>query len=343
MAIVGENGVGKTTLFKALVGQLPIDHGKIRFGSHVEMAYYDQEHESLNYNKTIFDEISDCYPRMTNQEIRSTLAMFNFRGDDVFKDIAMLSGGERGRVVLTEVLLKQANFLILDEPTNHLDISSKEVLEEALKSFEGTILFISHDRYFINKIATRVIEVQKDQCLSYNGNYDDYLAQKTPVVETTQKVVTEARQRQIIDKKTKNEIKKLERTIDSLEKEINSLKEELTSEEVMNNYKKYNEITDSIDEKEMELMEIMEKCCEAIELIVEFGAKGSKLAISDAGVGAAFCKAALQGASLNVYINTKSMADREYAEELNRKADAMLEKYTKIADDTFNSVLGRLK
>ena len=243
VAIVGENGVGKTTLFKALVGQLPIDHGKIRFGSHVEMAYYDQEHESLNYNKTIFDEI----------------AMFNFRGDDVFKDIAMLSGGERGRVVLTEVLLKQANFLILDEPTNHLDISSKEVLEEALKSFEGTILFISHDRYFINKIATRVIEVQKDQCLSYNGNYDDYLAQKTPVVETTQKVVTEARQRQIIDKKTKNEIKKLERTIDSLEKEINSLKEELTSEEVMNNYKKYNEITDSIDEKEMELMEIMEK------------------------------------------------------------------------------------
>ena len=183
------------------------------------MAYYDQEHESLNYNKTIFDEISDCYPRMTNQEIRSTLAMFNFRGDDVFKDIAMLSGGERGRVVLTEVLLKQANFLILDEPTNHLDISSKEVLEEALRSFEGTILFISHDRYFINKIATRVIEVQKDQCLSYNGNYDDYLNQKTPVVETTQKIVTEAKQRQIIDKKTKNEIKKLERTIDSLEKE----------------------------------------------------------------------------------------------------------------------------
>ena len=259
VAIVGENGVGKTTLFKALVGQLPIEHGKIRFGSHVEMAYYDQEHESLNYNKTIFDEISDCYPRMTNQEIRSTLAMFNFRGDDVFKDIAMLSGGERGRVVLTEVLLKQANFLILDEPTNHLDISSKEVLEEALRSFEGTILFISHDRYFINKIATRVIEVQKDQCLSYNGNYDDYLNQKTPVVETTQKIVTEAKQRQIIDKKTKNEIKKLERTIDSLEKEINSLKEELTSEEVMNNYKKYNEITDSIDEKEMELMEIMEK------------------------------------------------------------------------------------
>ena len=130
---------------------------------------------------------------------------------------------------------------------------------ETIKGFEGTILFISHDRYFINKIATRVIEVQKDQCLSYNGNYDDYLAQKTPVVEITQKVVTEARQRQIIDKKTKNEIKKLERTIDSLEKEINSLKEELTSEEVMNNYKKYNEITDSIDEKEMELMEIMEK------------------------------------------------------------------------------------
>ncbi|MFQ9072213.1 MAG: ATP-binding cassette domain-containing protein [Faecalibacillus faecis] len=146
---------------------------------------------------------------MTNQEIRSTLAMFNFRGDDVFKDIAMLSGGERGRVVLTEVLLKQANFLILDEPTNHLDISSKEVLEEALRSFEGTILFISHDRYFINKIATRVIEVQKDQCLYYNCNYDYYLNQKKPVFETTQKVVTEAKQRQIIDKKQRMKLKSL--------------------------------------------------------------------------------------------------------------------------------------
>lgn len=260
VAIVGENGIGKTTLFKAIVGQLPITHGKIRFGSHVEMAYYDQEHESLDYTKTIFKEIGDTYPRMTNHEIRSTLALFNFKGDDVFKEIAVLSGGERGRVVLTEVLLKQANLLILDEPTNHLDIASKEVLEDALNEFEGTILFISHDRYFINKVATRVIEIEKNSTHSYQGNYDSYIAQKSPVlpVDNTP-VMTKSKQKQIFDKKTKNEIKKLERLIDQLEKEIKDLKKQLTQEEVINDYVTYNSITDTIEEKEIELMDIMEK------------------------------------------------------------------------------------
>lgn len=260
VAIVGENGIGKTTLFKAIVGQLPISHGKIRFGSHVEMAYYDQEHESLDYTKTIFKEIGDTYPRMTNHEIRSTLALFNFKGEDVFKEIAVLSGGERGRVVLTEVLLKQANLLILDEPTNHLDIASKEVLEDALNEFEGTILFISHDRYFINKVATRVIEIEKNQTNSYQGNYDSYIAQKTPVQPVINTpVMTKSKQKQIFDKKTKNEIKKLERMIDQLEKEIKDLKQQLTLEEIINDYVTYNAITDSIDEKELELMEILEK------------------------------------------------------------------------------------
>lgn len=259
VAIVGENGIGKTTLFKAIVGQLPISHGKIRFGSHVEMAYYDQEHESLDQTKTIFKEISDTFPRMTNHEIRSTLAMFNFKGDDVFKDIAVLSGGEKGRVVLTEVLLKQANLLILDEPTNHLDISSKEVLEDALNSFEGTILFISHDRYFINKVATRVIEIQKDQTVSYQGNYDSYIAQKIPIINKEERVITQSKKRQIIDNKTKNEIKKIERAIDSLEKEITDLKNKLNEEDIINDYKKYNEITDEIENNEMKLMEMMEK------------------------------------------------------------------------------------
>lgn len=260
VAIVGENGIGKTTLFKAIVGQLPIAHGKIRFGSHVEFAYYDQEHESLDYTKTIFKEIGDTFPRMTNQEIRSTLALFNFKGDDVFKDISVLSGGERGRVVLTEVLLKQANLLILDEPTNHLDIASKEVLEDALNTFTGTILFISHDRYFINKVATRVVEIEKNATHSYQGNYDTYMAQKLPVspVNNTT-VMTKAKQQQIFDKKTKNEIKKLERMIDHLEKEIKDLKEQLSLDEVINDYVAYNAITDSIDEKETELMDIMEK------------------------------------------------------------------------------------
>lgn len=260
VAIVGENGIGKTTLFKAIVGQLPISHGKIRFGSHVEMAYYDQEHESLDYTKTIFKEIGDTYPRMTNHEIRSTLALFNFKGEDVFKEIAVLSGGERGRVVLTEVLLKQANLLILDEPTNHLDIASKEVLEDALNEFEGTILFISHDRYFINKVATRVIEIEKNQTNSYQGNYDSYIAQKTPVQPVINTpVMTKSKQKQIFDKKTKNEIKKLERMIDQLEKEIKDLKQQLTLEEIINDYVTYNAITDSIDEKELELMAVLEK------------------------------------------------------------------------------------
>lgn len=260
VAIVGENGVGKTTLFKAIVGQLPITRGKIRFGSHVEMAYYDQEHESLDISKTIFKEISDTFPRMTNHEIRSTLAMFNFKGDDVFKDIAILSGGERGRVVLTEVLLKQANLLILDEPTNHLDIASKEVLEDALNSFEGTILFISHDRYFINKIATRVIEITKNGTHSYQGNYDTYITQKIPPVKNNEiPVITKNKQQQIIDKKTKNEIKKLERSIDQLENEIKDLKDQLNLDEIINDYIQYNQITDLIEEKEMILMEIMEK------------------------------------------------------------------------------------
>lgn len=260
VAIVGENGIGKTTLFKAIVGQLPITHGKIRFGSHVEMAYYDQEHESLDYTKTIFKEIGDTYPRMTNHEIRSTLALFNFKGDDVFKEIAVLSGGERGRVVLTEVLLKQANLLILDEPTNHLDIASKEVLEDALNEFEGTILFISHDRYFINKVATRVIEIEKNSTHSYQGNYDSYIAQKPPVMPVVNTpVMTKSKQKQIFDKKTKNEIKKLERMIDQLEKEIKDLKKQLTQEEVINDYVTYNSITDTIEEKEIELMDIMEK------------------------------------------------------------------------------------
>lgn len=260
VAIVGENGIGKTTLFKAIVGQLPISHGKIRFGSHVEIAYYDQEHESLDYTKTIFKEISDSFPRMTNNEIRSTLALFNFKGDDVFKDISILSGGERGRVVLTKVLLKQANFLILDEPTNHLDISSKEVLEDALNSFEGTILFISHDRYFINKIATRVIEIQKDGTTSYQGNYDSYINQKIPVEQkTATNVISQNKRQQIVDRKTKNEIKKLERTIDSIEKEILDLKQQLDSEEVINDYKKYNDLTAKIEDKEIELIDVMER------------------------------------------------------------------------------------
>ena len=152
--------MGKTTLFKTILDQLNAYQGKIKFGSKVDLAYYDQEHSTLAMDKTIFNEISDNFPKMTNTEIRNSLALFNFKGDDVFKEISLLSGGEKGRVVLTEILLKQANLLILDEPTNHLDIASKEVLEDALNQFEGTIFFISHDRYFINQINDEISELE---------------------------------------------------------------------------------------------------------------------------------------------------------------------------------------
>ena len=178
VALVGDNGIGKTTLFRTILNELIPFQGKIKFGSKVDLAYYDQEHQTLSMNKTIFNEISDNYPKMTNTEIRNSLALFNFKGEDVFKEISLLSGGEKGRVVLTEILLKQANFLILDEPTNHLDIASKEVLEDALNQFDGTIFFISHDRYFINKVATRVIELTNNKAISYDGNYDTYFSNK---------------------------------------------------------------------------------------------------------------------------------------------------------------------
>lgn len=186
VALIGPNGIGKTTLFHILLGDYIAQEGKIKLGSKVMIGYYDQEHSSLSHNKTIFQEISDTYPRMNNTEIRNACASFQFKGDDVFKTIDMLSGGERGRVVLMKLLLSQCNFLILDEPTNHLDIESKEVLEDALLSFEGTILFISHDRYFINKLATKVVEMTKHQAITYTGNYTAYMEHKD-----TQKVVKE--------------------------------------------------------------------------------------------------------------------------------------------------------
>lgn len=261
VALVGDNGIGKTTLFKTILDQQMLYQGTIKFGSKVDIAYYDQEHTSLSLNKTIFKEISDHYPKMNNTEIRSTLAMFNFRGEDVFKEISMLSGGEKGRVVLTDLLLRQANFLILDEPTNHLDITSKEVLEEALLQFDGTIFFISHDRYFINKVATRVIELTPTKAISYEGNYDTYIANKVPTTnnkETNNNTHVETKQQQAISRKQRNEIKKVEKDISTLEALIDSLNTSLQSEEVINDYTKYNQITDEIKASEMHLEQLLE-------------------------------------------------------------------------------------
>lgn len=261
IALVGDNGVGKTTLFKTILDQLNAYQGKIKFGSKVDLAYYDQEHSTLAMDKTIFNEISDNFPKMTNTEICNSLALFNFKGDDVFKEISLLSGGEKGRVVLTEILLKQANLLILDEPTNHLDIASKEVLEDALNQFEGTIFFISHDRYFINKVATRVIELTSTKAISYDGNYDTYLNHKSVAKPLKKENVDylDMKQQNALYRKQQNKIKKIETNISILETKINTLTEQLHSEEVLNDYQKYNQINDEISELENQLNTLMEE------------------------------------------------------------------------------------
>ncbi|MEG0369821.1 MAG: ATP-binding cassette domain-containing protein, partial [Hungatella sp.] len=178
VAIIGNNGTGKTTLLKIINHMLPADTGEVRLGSKVQIGYYDQEHQVLHMGKTLFDELQDTYPDLNNTRIRNVLAAFLFTGDDVFKNIKDLSGGERGRVSLAKLMLSNANFLILDEPTNHLDITSKEILEHALVQYTGTVLYVSHDRYFVNKTATRILELTGETFLSYIGNYDYYLEKK---------------------------------------------------------------------------------------------------------------------------------------------------------------------
>lgn len=178
VAIIGDNGTGKTTILKMINELLPPDHGRIRLGTNVQIGYYDQEHHVLHPDKTLFDEISDDYPTLTNTEIRNTLAAFLFTGEDVFKTVKTLSGGERGRISLAKLMLSEANFLILDEPTNHLDIMSKEILEDALNAYTGTVLYVSHDRYFINRTASRILDLNKNVLTNYLGNYDYYLEKK---------------------------------------------------------------------------------------------------------------------------------------------------------------------
>ncbi len=178
VALIGNNGTGKTTILKLINGMLPADSGTITLGSKVHIGYYDQEHHVLHMEKTAFEEVQDAYPNLTNTQVRNILAAFLFTGDDVFKRIADLSGGERGRVSLAKLMLSEANFLILDEPTNHLDIISKEILENALQSYTGTVFYVSHDRYFINQTATRILELTGQTLINYIGNYDYYLEKR---------------------------------------------------------------------------------------------------------------------------------------------------------------------
>ncbi|WP_408071278.1 ABC-F family ATP-binding cassette domain-containing protein [Butyrivibrio sp. JL13D10] len=189
VAIIGDNGTGKTTMLKIINGMETLDDGEITLGVKVHIGYYDQEHQVLHEEKTLFEELSDAYPSMSNTEIRNTLAAFLFTGDDVFKRIGDLSGGEKGRVSLAKLMLSEANFLILDEPTNHLDITSKEILEDALSGYEGTVLYVSHDRYFINKTATRILDLTHGRMINYLGNYDYYMEHSE---EQTARVLSES-------------------------------------------------------------------------------------------------------------------------------------------------------
>ncbi|WP_343210370.1 ABC-F family ATP-binding cassette domain-containing protein [Anaerolentibacter hominis] len=247
VAIIGKNGTGKTTILKIINGLLPADAGDIRLGSKVKIGYYDQEHHVLNMDKTVFDEIQDEYPWLDNTKIRNLLASFLFTGDDVFKRIGDLSGGERGRVSLAKLMLSEANLLILDEPTNHLDITSKEILENALNHYTGTVLYVSHDRYFINKTATRILDLTQTQLINYLGNYDYYLEKKeelearllnqeascrTDAREPDGKLTwQQKKEEQAARRRIENRLKKIEEEIQALEEENEKLDAALSLEE----------------------------------------------------------------------------------------------------------------
>lgn len=239
VALIGPNGTGKTTLLKMICKKISKNDGVIQLGAGVSIGYYDQAQDNLDTSKTIFDEISDAYPDLTNTKIRNTLAAFLFYGEDVFRPISSLSGGEKGRVSLAKLMLSHANFLILDEPTNHLDIHSKEILESAMNAYTGTILYVSHDRYFINKTATRILEISSDGLTSYPGNYQDYLTQKEKekiakqqTTEKTENVTTsklswqQQKEEQAKQRKKENRLKKVEDQITELEER----QEELSSQ-----------------------------------------------------------------------------------------------------------------
>lgn len=255
VALIGNNGTGKTTILKIINQLLPKDAGKITLGAQVHIGYYDQEHQVLHNDKTIFDEIHDTYPNMTNTKIRNVLAAFLFTGEDVFKEIKDLSGGERGRVSLAKLMLSNANFLILDEPTNHLDITSKEILENALCNYTGTILYVSHDRYFINQTATRILELQSGGITSYIGNYDDYMERKLALtIGQEEKIVQQkedslakqdwkkSKEEQAKERKRQNELKKTEQRIEELEQHIASLDTEMALPENATNSAKLTEL-----------------------------------------------------------------------------------------------------
>lgn len=282
VAIIGDNGTGKTTLLKILNELLPADSGTFTLGSNVEIGYYDQEHHVLHMEKTAFEEIQDTYPHMTNTEVRNVLAAFLFTGDDVFKQIKSLSGGERGRISLAKLMLSDANFLILDEPTNHLDIDSKAILENAINQFEGTVLYVSHDRYFINTTAHRILDLTNHTILNYIGNYDYYLEKKDAIEQanlTSETVQTDSKkappesisketnklswqqqkEEQARLRKIENELRKVEQEIEALEADNEALDEALADPANATNSAKLQELSTKHSENDARLEQLMER------------------------------------------------------------------------------------
>ena len=278
VAIIGDNGTGKTTLLKILNGLVDADHGSFTLGTNVHIGYYDQEHHVLHMEKTIFDEISDDYPSLTNTEIRNMLAAFLFTGDDVFKLIGDLSGGERGRVSLAKLMLSEANFLILDEPTNHFDIASKEILEHALNDYTGTLLYVSHDRYFINQTATRILDLVNQKFVNYIGNNEYYLEKKEELTAAYTSEVNasdssssasapsenklswqEQKEAQAKERKRQNDLRKTEERITALEERDSEIDQLMMKEEIFTNSVKCQELAQEKATIAEELEELYEK------------------------------------------------------------------------------------
>lgn len=268
--ILGPNGCGKSTLLKILIGKIKEYSGSFKFGRNTIEAYYDQEHSDISLNNTIIDELLEASDNLSQTDLRNALAMFLFKGDDVFKEISMLSGGEKGRVSLLKIMLSGANVLILDEPTNHLDINSREVLESALLDYEGTLIIVSHDRYFIDKLATRIIELDNESYIDYVGNYSEFKQYKGRIdhelkADSTVEKVSSAKLSHIASKEERARRRKLERQYSETEKEIaelessiENIKAEMQSEEILSDHVKLNELHSKQEEMESRLEELYE-------------------------------------------------------------------------------------
>ncbi len=275
VALIGDNGTGKTTILKIINGLESADYGTIKLGTNVHIGYYDQEHHNLSDANTLFEEIANTYPNMTNTKIRNTLAAFMFTGDDVFKMVGDLSGGEKGRLSLAKLMLSEANFIILDEPTNHLDMTSKEILENAINNYTGTVLYVSHDRYFINQTASRILELTNTKLINYLGNYDYYQEKKDELTATFAPTITKTKEQKTVSankqdylerkaeasriRKLKNDISKVEEQIKKYEDRLNELDDMVQDPNVATNSAKLNKISKEQNEISDKLDQLMEE------------------------------------------------------------------------------------